>query len=447
MTVLGRRRFINMLIFAIALVLAQVFGTSGVASAASASTSAATPFPGQVVSVTWVGISPAKAGDWVAFARVGSPNGTYLDWFFVTNSGLCSKTNQIVLATGSCSFRIPANSVGGRYEFRVFASGGSTLLASTNIITIPTMTPNLSVAPALGAVTVTFSDLPSPVAGDWLRLMLVGAIDNAADFGWVYTSSCTRGGATAVASGSCTMTMPATGGIYEFRVYSSGTFNKRASSTPFKVLAPLLSAGPSIISPGRTVDIEYSSLFNPIAGDWIGIFAVGASDTATYGDWTYTNCSKTAPAAVASNRCSLTMPSSGGKYELRIYASGSRTRRATSGVVTVTTPTPTPVPVVTIGATPANLVGGAKATVKFYGLPAPQAGDWIGIFTVGAPDSGSYSNWIYTSCSQTAPTAANANTCLMTMPSVAGRYEFRIFAANSLTKRGTSNVVTVLPPA
>ena len=433
-----------MLIIGFGLAFSLVLGQTSAASAASASTSAATPFPGQVVSVTWVGISPAKAGDWIGFARVGSPNGAYLDWFFVTNGGLCSKTNQIVLATGICSFRIPANSVGGRYEFRVFASGGSTLLASTNTITIPTMTPNLAVTPSLSSVTVTFSDLPSPVAGDWLRLMLVGAIDNAADFGWVYANSCTKGAASAVTSGSCTMTMPAIGGIYEFRIYSSGTFNRRASSTPIKVLAPLLTAGPSIIQPGGTVDIAYSDLFNPVAGDWIGIFAVGASDTATYGDWTYTNCSKTLPAAAASYRCTLKMPTVGGKYELRIYAAGSLTRRATSSALTVTVPTPTPVPVVTLGATPANVVGGTQATLKFTGLPTPRAGDWIGIYSVGVPDSGPYVNWAYTTCSRTTTGAMSANSCAMAMPSVAGKYEFRIFAVNSLTKHGTSDVVTVL---
>ncbi len=75
---------------------------------------------------------------------------------------------------------------------------------------------------------------------------------------------------------------------------------------------------PSTVPPGGAVDFSFSNLFSPVAGDWVGVFAVGASDSASYGSWIYTNCSQSVLLAVSSYRCAVKMPTVSGQYELRI---------------------------------------------------------------------------------------------------------------------------------
>ena len=184
-----------------------------VALAASASTSSATATPGQTLTVSWSALSPVNTGDWISFATVGSADSLYLDWSWTTNGGACQKATPTSIATGSCTFTIPVSAGSGTYEFRVFSNNTYTLLAVTNTVSITSFTASPSTALTNSSVTATFAGLSSPAAGDWL--MLVGAIDNAADFGWVYTSNCTQSSPAAVTSGTCAMTMPAVAGTYE----------------------------------------------------------------------------------------------------------------------------------------------------------------------------------------------------------------------------------------
>ncbi len=473
------RRGPSSLLVGIVLALLHVFLMTGVASAASASTSTASISPGQTLTVSWAALSPTAAGDWIGLAAVGAPNSSYIDWSYITNGGACTKAAATALSTGSCTFTIPSSAAGGTYEFRIFSNNTFTLMAVTNTVSITSLVASPSTALTSSSVTATFDGLPSPAAGDWLRLMLVGAIDNAADFGWVYTSSCTQSSPAAVSSGSCAMTMPSGAGTYEFRVYASGTFTRRVSSnsisvsvatststvtrtiTPTPTVTPvtLMSASPSTVAPNGTVFTTFSGLPSPATGDWLRTMLVGAIDNAADFGWVYANsCTQSSPGAVASGSCSIIMPSTPGNYELRIYANGSFTRRATSNAISVVAPTSTvtptrtvtltrtSTPVVVMSASPPSVMGGTNSTLTFSGIASPQTGDWIAIFTVGALDSSAYWSWAYTNCSQASAVLTSSGSCSMTMPMVSGNYEFRIFAANTLTKRGTSNAVTVIAP-
>jgi hypothetical protein len=67
------------------------------------------------------------ASDWLALARVGDPNTTYLSWRYV------GAGNTTLLWT------INMPTTAGNYEFRLFSNGGYTRIATS---------PPISVAPA-----------------------------------------------------------------------------------------------------------------------------------------------------------------------------------------------------------------------------------------------------------------------------------------------------------
>jgi hypothetical protein len=88
--------------------------------------SATTATPGAPVTVTMAN-GTGVASDWLALARVGDPNTTYLSWRYV------GAGNTTLLWT------INMPTTAGNYEFRLFSNGGYTRIATS---------PPISVAPA-----------------------------------------------------------------------------------------------------------------------------------------------------------------------------------------------------------------------------------------------------------------------------------------------------------
>jgi hypothetical protein len=124
----------------------------------------------------------------------------------------------------------------GDYEFRLFENGGFTRIATSPTVTVgsapsepppdpppPTAALDVSATAVNGgdAVTVTLSDGPGN-SYDWLALAGVGDPDTTY-LQWIYVSS----GAT---SATWTVTMPATPGDYEFRLFENGGFTRIATS-------------------------------------------------------------------------------------------------------------------------------------------------------------------------------------------------------------------------
>jgi hypothetical protein len=99
-----------------------------------------------------------------------------------------------------------------------------------------------------------------------------------------------------------------------------------------------LGASPSSVGPGGQVTVSWSSVASPSGTDWIGLYAAGAGDAA-YADFVYDATCTAKPAATGkpSGSCTLTMPTTPGTYELRLFAKDSYTRLATSNTVTVST--------------------------------------------------------------------------------------------------------------
>ena len=142
---------------------------------------------------------------------------------------------------------------------------------------------------------------------------------------WRYTNGAT--------SGSLPFGIPASvgAGSYELRLYANYSHQNPIASGPITVANATLSANPSTVNPGgSTITATWSGVISPSAGDWIGLYATGAPDSA-YLSWRYTN-------GAASGSLPFGIPASvgAGSYELRLYANYSHQNPiATSGPITV----------------------------------------------------------------------------------------------------------------
>src|SRR5262249_9193701 len=73
----------------------------------------------------------------------------------------------------------------------------------------------------------------------------------------------------------------------------------------------------------------------------------------------------------------------------------------------------------TLTVTPTSVQSGAQVTLTWSAPPGRPATHWIGLYSVGAPDT-SFLWWQYTN-------GARAGKVTVTMPGRAGQYEFRYF--------------------
>lgn len=201
-----------------------------------------------------------------------------------------------------------------------------------------------------------------------------------------------------------------------------------------------LTATPATVESGSTITVSWDTS-SPTSLDWIGLYNTGAADTAQT-KWLYTSsCTVSAGTAKASGSCALTMPTTAGTYELRLFKNGGHTRLATFGPVTVAAP-----PSATVSATPASATAGGTLTAAWQRVASPTSTDWIGLYKPGAADT-AFTTWVYTStCALSAATAKASGSCPLIAPATPGTYELRLFTNNGYTRLATSGPVTVTAP-
>ena len=153
--------------------------------------------------------------DWLAFAATTAANGSYLRYTYV-GAGVTTRT-----------WTVTAPSTPGTYEFRLFLNGGYTRAATSPAITVqapttpPTLTVNAtSVAPG-ASVTVTLHDGYGG-NGDWMSLAATGS-SALSYLKYTYVGS-------GVTTRTWTVTMPATAGTYEFRLFLNNSYTITARS-------------------------------------------------------------------------------------------------------------------------------------------------------------------------------------------------------------------------
>jgi hypothetical protein len=161
--------------------------------------------------------------DWLALAAVGDPDTTYVEYVYV-GAGVTSTTWTVIM---------PATP--GDYEFRLFLNNGYSRIATSATVTVepgppepppppppPATSLDVSATAVNGgdSVTVTLSNGPGNTL-DWLALAAVSDPDTT------YVEYTYVGGVT---NTTWTVTMPATPGNYEFRLYANNGYGRLATS-------------------------------------------------------------------------------------------------------------------------------------------------------------------------------------------------------------------------
>jgi hypothetical protein len=357
--------------------------------------------PGGLLTATWSGIVSPTSGDWIALYGAGAPDAALVSWRYTGGA-----------ASGSVPFSVPAVSP-GTYELRLFANSSFTLLATSGPITVQGATLSAGPSPVSpgGSLTATWSGIISPTSGDWIALYSAGA-PNSALMSWRYT-----GGA---ASGSVAFSVPAVSpGTYELRLFANSSFALLATSGPIVVQGATLSASPSPVSPGGTLAATWSGIVSPTPGDWIALYAAGATNSALL-NWRYTG-------GAASGSVPFSIPAiSPGTYELRLFANSSFALLATSGPIVVQG--------ATLSASPNPVSPGGTVTASWSGITSPTSGDWIALYSSGSPDS-AVIVWRYSGGTGSGSVPFNIPASLSP-----GSYQLRLFANSSFARLATATI-------
>jgi acyl-CoA thioesterase FadM len=284
---------------------------------ASLAVSATAVNGGDSVTVT-LSDGPGNNLDWIALAAVGDPDTTYLEYIYV-GQGATTATWTVNMPTTAAT-----------YEFRLFANGAYTRLATSPTVTVtsslpeptdPSLAVSATVVNGGDSVTVTLSDGPGNNF-DWIALAAVGDPDTT----YLQTVYVGQGATTA----TWTVNMPTTAGTYEFRLFADNGYTRLVTSPTVTVAA----LTPASLAVSATAVNGGDSVTVTLAGgpgnnfDWIALAAVGDPDT-TYLEYIYVGQGATTAT------WTVNLPGTAGTYEFRLFANNGYTRLATSPTVVV----------------------------------------------------------------------------------------------------------------
>jgi len=278
---------------------------------------------GNNIAANWSDIAAPTARDWIGIYLPGAGNTSYWAWRYTTGT-----------ASGSVPFTVPATLAPGTYELRLFTNNGYTRLAVSNSFTVTAGCTGTSVSASPtsittgGSVTAAWSGICAPAGSDWIGLFVPGSSNTS-----VLVSRTTTG----TASGSVPLVIPTTlaAGTYELRLFS-GNGTRLAVSNSFTVVVSCtgtsLSASATSVVAGGSLTAAWSGVCTPTSRDWIGLYLLGAPNTA-YWAWRYTT-------GTAGGNVPFTIPVTlaAGTYELRLFSNNGYTRLGTSGSFVVTRP-------------------------------------------------------------------------------------------------------------
>jgi hypothetical protein len=266
---------------------------------------------GTPVTVTLANGSGSSA-DWMALAASSAPDTSFLQSTYV-GAGITSRTWTVTMPTTA-----------GTYEFRLFTNGYQRLAASAAVTVTPppsplpvltSLSPTRVLAGTAGlTLTVNGSNFVSTSVVRW----------NGSDRTTTYVSAAqlratiTPADLTAAATASVTVFTPAPGG----GLSAAATFTVDPP--------PVLTVNTTNAAGGTPVTV---TLTNGTGGstDWLALATTSSANT-SYIVTTYVG------AGVTSRTWTVTMPTTPGTYEFRLFVNGTYTRVATSPTITVAWP-------------------------------------------------------------------------------------------------------------
>jgi hypothetical protein len=250
------------------------------------------------------------AWDWIALAATNAPNTSYVQYTYV-GAGVTTRTWTVAMPAAS-----------GTYEFRLFPNNGYTRAATSPTITV-TGPPNplpvvTSLSPAVGAVGMPSFTLSVNGSG-FISSSVVrwNSVDRPTTF---------------ITSGQLRATIPAgdltTLGPAQVTVFSPAPGGGTSSVLTFTVApAPILSVSSSTVAPGGTVTVNLTGGFGG-ATDWLAFASTSAPNT-SYIQYVYVG------ANVTTRAWTVTVPSTPGTYEFRLFLNNVYILAARSPTVTV----------------------------------------------------------------------------------------------------------------
>ena len=241
-------------------------------------------------------------------------NGTDRATTFVSASQLRATIPAADLATaGTAQVTVFAPAPGGGVSSALpFVVGGT-----------PVLTVSAASVPAGSAVTVTLTG-GFGGSGDWLALAPTTA-PNSSYLQYTYV-----GAGVSTRTWTVTMSSP---GTYEFRLFLNNGYTRAATSPPVVVAQgapPALTVSATTAAPGTPVTV---TLTNGPGGatDWLAFASTGAPNN-NYLQFVYVG------SGVTTRTWTVSMPSTPGTYEFRLFLNNGYTRSATSPTITVPSP-------------------------------------------------------------------------------------------------------------
>ena len=306
----------------------------------SLTVSAAAVAPGSPATVTLMhGLGGDR--DWLALAAGGSENSAYLQWTYVGN-GIADRTWTVTMP-----------STPGPYEFRLFRDNGYSRVATS-----PTVTVDSTINP--GPVATSLSPTRTMAGGSAFILTVTGSkFATASKVRWNGTDRPTTFISSTQLQASIDAADVAVAGTAEVTVFTPAPGGGTSTPLTFTISAP-----PSVTvsaTSAHTGTSVTATLRDGLGGssDWLALASTTAPNT-SYLKYIYLG------AGTVNRTWTVTMPSTAGTYEFRLFLNNGYTRAATSPAITVVAG-PNPVPVVTSTAPSSTVVGGGSFTLSVMG--------------------------------------------------------------------------------
>jgi hypothetical protein len=213
-----------------------------------------------------------------------------------------------------------------------------------------------------------------------------------------------------------TVTLPSSGGTYEFRLFLNNTYTITARSAPITV-----SAGPATLT-----SLSPASQPAGASAFTLNVFGNGFAPASVV-QW---NGAPTPTTFVSATQLQATIGAGNlavaGVVAVTVSTPGTGTSASLPFSITLP-PSLTP-NVFTVAP------GGSVTVTLANGLGGQS--DWLALAAAGAPDT-IFVQWIYVG------NGVTTRTWTVTMPTTPGTYEFRYYLNNSYTRAATSQPVTV----
>jgi hypothetical protein len=226
------------------------------------------------------------------FSGTVTPGGIYEASYYFNygpTTAYGSQTAPVALGPGLAPVNVSATVSGLTpatpyyYQLVVTDANGAAVPGSGETMAPVTVSASTTTVTTGTPLTVSWSGVSNPSSSDWVGLYQPGAPDGSYLAGF-YTDSCTQASnGAALASGSCSFTMPQTAGTYELRLYDAAGSGLLTSSSQITALPPppVLAAAPALAGgsgPGRAYAGEvlscssgrWSNAPSAYAYQWLG---------------------------------------------------------------------------------------------------------------------------------------------------------------------------------